>query len=198
MRRTGRIGMPKRRRRRGRIRSYRRDCLGFCYTTVPLFDGFSGDLLYSPEIVLMSLDFQRLIRGSSITSEALLQLNPRQFEEFVAELWQRFGYDVELTKRTRDGGYDIVAVGRSVASTRFLIECKRYDPNNKVGVSTVRQLYGVKTDQRATKGILATTSYLTADAEEFIDDHFWELEARDHQGIIDWVKVAAKGTEPTR
>lgn len=75
---------------------------------------------------------------------------------------------------------------------------KRFDPNNKVGVSIVRQLYGVKTHQRATKGILATTSYLTADAEEFIDDHFWELEARDHQGIIDWVKLAVKGTEPAR
>jgi restriction endonuclease Mrr len=122
-----------------------------------------------------------------------LQLTPRQFEEFVAEPWQRFGYDVELTKRTRDGGHDVVAVGRLVASTRFLIECKRFDPSNKVGVSIVRQLHGVKTHERATKGILATTSYLTADAEEFIDDHYWELEARDHQGIIDWVKLACQG-----
>jgi hypothetical protein len=188
----GPTGIPRRRRRAG-VRSYQRDCLGIRHTVVPLFEGFSGDLLYSPEIVMVSLDFQRLIRGSSITSETLLQLNPRQFEQLVAELWQRFGFDVELTKQTRDGGYDVIAVGRSVASLQFLIECKRFDPNNKVGVSIVRQLYGVKTDERATKGILATTSYLTAEAEEFIDDHYWELEARDHQGIIDWVKRACQG-----
>jgi len=73
-----------------------------------------------------------------------------------------------------------------------LIECKRYDPKNKVGVSIVRELYGVKNHEKATKGILATTSYLSDEAQEFIDDHFWELEARDHRGVIDWVKKASK------
>jgi restriction system protein len=169
-----------------------RDCLGIPHESlIPLFEGFSGRLICSPEIVLVSMDFQRLIRESTKCAEALLQLDPRQFEEFIAELWQRFGYEVELTKRTRDGGYDIVAVKRGAAAVRFLIECKRYDPTNKVGVSIVRELYGVKTHRRATKGIVATTSFLTADAQEFIDDHYWELEAKDHWGVIEWAKMAS-------
>ena len=108
----------------------------------------------------------------------------------MPSLWKRFGYDVELTKRTRDGGYDVIAVKKAEVASRYLIECKRYDPRNKVGVSIVRALYGTKAHHKATKAILATTSYLTNDAEEFIDDHCWELEARDHDGVIDWVKKA--------
>jgi len=149
-------------------------------------------LLYSPEIVLVSLDFQRLVREAVKHSEALLTLDPRQFEEFIAEIWHRFGYQVELTKRTRDGGFDVAAVGGSRATTRFLIECKRWDPEHKIGVSVVRELYAVKLHESATKAILATTSYLTSEADEFIDDHIWELEARDHEGVLRWVRDAVK------
>jgi hypothetical protein len=49
----------------------------------------------------------------------------------------------------------------------------------------------VKNDKKATKGIIATTSYLTSDAQEFINDHYWELEGKDHDGIVSWVKTAA-------
>jgi hypothetical protein len=161
--------------------------------TWPLYDGFDGELIYSPELVVVTFDFQRLIRESFQQSEALLQMGSREFEQLVAEIWKRFGYEVELTKATRDGGYDVVAVkhGSEMAS-RILIECKRYAVDNPVGVSLVRGLYGVKAHQKATKAILATTSYLTADAEEFIDDHYWELEAKDHEGIVEWVKLAAQ------
>src|SRR5713226_7587905 len=40
----------------------------------------------------------------------LKRIGHRQFEELVAELFRGFGYDVELTKRTRDGGIDVIAV----------------------------------------------------------------------------------------
>jgi restriction system protein len=159
----------------------------------PLFDGFSGDLLFSPEIVVVSLDFQRIIRERATQqAEVLFQLSPRQFEEFIAEVWDRLGYQVELTKRTRDGGRDIVAVKQAEVSTRYLIECKRYDPNHKISVGVVRELYGVKVHEKATKGILATTSYFSPDALEFVDEHFWELEARDHEGVVKWVKSVVK------
>jgi len=160
--------------------------------TFPLLPGFPGELIYTPEIVAVSFDFQRVIRETFTHSETLLQMGSREFEQLVAEIWKRFGYEVELTKATRDGGYDVIAVrhGADFAS-RILIECKRYALRNPVGVSIVRELYGVKSHRKATKAILATTSYLTDDAEEFIDDHYWELEAKEHDGIVEWVKLAA-------
>ena len=45
----------------------------------------------------------------------LRKLKPREFEQLIAELWHGFGYDVDLTKQTRDGGKDIIAIGGTSA-----------------------------------------------------------------------------------
>ena len=117
----------------------------------------------------------------------------RKFEEVVAELFAGFGYDVELTQRTRDGGKDIVAVRRREISLRFLIECRRPDPGNRVGVSAVRELYGVKCDDGASKAILATTSYFTPDAKLFFGRHKWELEPKDFHDLKEWIGPNLQG-----
>lgn len=158
----------------------------------PLFRGFSGELFFTPEIIPACIDFRRLIRAVELKPQELLLLEPRQFEELVAEIWRKLGYETELTARTKDGGRDVVAVRRLEASVRFLIECKRYNPSHKVGVELVRGLYGVTAHEKATKGILATTSTFTRGAKAFFDDHIWELEPRDFDGVVDWVKLAAK------
>ena len=160
------------------------------HRAMPLFGGFSGDLLFAPEIVPVCLDFRRMMREIKIKPQEMLKLDPRQFEELVAELWRSLGYETELTARTKDGGRDIVAVRRFEANVRFLIECKRYDPSHKVGVELVRALYGVRMHERATKGILATTSSFTRGAKEFFAEHVWEMESRDFDGVVDWVKLA--------
>ena len=160
--------------------------------TFPLFEEFDGVLLYYPELVPVALDFGRVLSNTRSNPQELLQLGPRQFEELVAEIWKRFGYVVELTKRSRDGGRDIIALKQSEANLRFLIECKRYDRSNKVGVGIVRELYGVKMDERATKAILATTSSFTRSAKEFFSRHVWELEPRDFDGVVDWISLAVR------
>jgi len=142
------------------------------------------------QIIAVSADFQRLIQNLARNPDDLFLLDPRRFEEIVCELWKRFGYEVELTCRTRDNGRDIIAVKRAEAQVRYLIECKRHGRRNKVGVELVRGLYGVKAHEQATKAILATTSWFTRPAQEFFDAHRWELEPRDHDGIIDWIERA--------
>jgi hypothetical protein len=67
------------------------------------------------------------------------------------------------------------------------VECKQPDPGNPVAVSTVRELLGVKVDDGASKAILATTTYLTPDAKQFVDRHRWELEAREFDAIKAWI-----------
>jgi len=90
------------------------------------------------------LNFGRLLSEAKSNPIELLRLNSRQFEEMVAEIWQRFGYLVERTSQTRDGGRDIIAIKQTEANLRFLIECKRYERRHKVGVGIVRELYGVR------------------------------------------------------
>jgi HJR/Mrr/RecB family endonuclease len=130
----------------------------------------------------------RLLAETDIHRERLLVLTPRQFEELIAEIWAKLGYSVELTARTRDNGRDVIAVRRVEAETRYLIECKRYAPEKKVGVEFVRALYGVKVDDKATKAFLATTSTFTRGALKFCENHRWELEARDFDGVLKWIE----------
>ena len=141
---------------------------------------------------------QSIVQTVSFVERALIErlnkfpddfrlVDRRKFEEIVAELFSGFGYEVELTQQTRDGGKDIIAIRRRVVPVRFLIECKRPDPGNPITVRAVRELYGVKCDDGANKAILATTSYFSPDAQLFSDRHRWELELRDFEGLQDWI-----------
>jgi HJR/Mrr/RecB family endonuclease len=144
---------------------------------------------------IVSFVDQRLIAELYHNPEKLKTIDRREFEKVIAELFHGFGYDVELTKRTRDGGKDIVAISRREFESRYLIECKRPDPGSPVSVSTVRELYGVKEDDRATKGIIVTTTSLTKDAREFIQKHRWELEGKEYDDIVEWLR-RYKGLHP--
>jgi HJR/Mrr/RecB family endonuclease len=141
---------------------------------------------------------QSIIEVASFVDRALVErfqqypddlrvIDRRRFEELIAELFLGFGYEVELTQRTRDGGKDIIAIKRRTVNVKFLIECKRPDPENPIGIAPVRELYGVKVDEGASKAILATTSYFTPDAKIFSEKHRWELELRDFEAIKGWI-----------
>ena len=130
---------------------------------------------------------QRLIEQLHKNPDALKVINRRRFEELVAELWDGFGYEVELTKQTRDHGIDVIAIKRREVDVRFLIQCKRPDPQHPVGVGAVRELHSVKTSEHATKGILATTTRFTPDAKNFVERFPWELELKDFEDIKEWI-----------
>lgn len=130
---------------------------------------------------------QKIIDHFHKYPEELKVLDRRRFEELVAELFDGFGYEVELTKRTRDGGCDIIAVKRAEVDVKFLIECKRPEPGGYVGVVPVRSLLGVKTDQKATKVILATTTRFSKDARLLYERHLWELELKEYEDLKNWI-----------
>lgn len=128
---------------------------------------------------------ERVARDPSL----LFGVSPFDFEVLMTRVFGGLGYIVEQTKRTRDGGIDILAVKRvDDVSLRFLIECKRYAEENRVGVSLVRALFGVKHHLGASKAIIATTSDFTKPALEFAEAHRWELELKNREGITRWIK----------
>jgi HJR/Mrr/RecB family endonuclease len=129
----------------------------------------------------------KLIAFFSTHPEKLKIMDRKLFEELIAELFLGFGFEVELTQQTRDGGRDIIAIKNTEAMLKYLIECKRPDPGNPIGIKPVRELFGVKQDEKATKAILATTSFFTKDAIMFFERNKWELEPKDFKGIIKWL-----------
>lgn len=142
-----------------------------------------------PILKVAGLVDRKIVQYFVAHPESMKGMDPRLFEELVAGIFDGFGYEVELTCRTRDGGRDVIAIKRKEAEVRYLIECKRPGPGRPIGIRPVRELYGVKCAERATKAILATTTYFTRDALLMFENHRWELEPRDYTGIVDWLSL---------
>lgn len=132
---------------------------------------FQAHCMYMPDGRIHGLsDAQALIRGKYMdhflpARQTLLDMTSRDFELLVGRLYEAKGYDVSITKRTRDGGYDVLAeknTGRE--QERLHIECKRYEQN--VGVSFVRNALGTLNIRNATKAVLVTSANFTKPAIE--------------------------------
>ncbi|QDV62187.1 restriction endonuclease [Crateriforma conspicua] len=140
-------------------------------------------------ITITSLLDQQLLERILRNPTDMRSMNPRAFEELIAEILDGFGFGVELSSQTRDGGRDIIAIANhEIAKSKYLIECKRYAEKRKIDVQVVRSLHGVVHDERATKGLIVTTSSFTKPAIEHIERNEWTLEGRDFGGICDWLK----------
>ncbi|NQT82704.1 restriction endonuclease [bacterium] len=131
---------------------------------------------------------QELVKYLAKHPKALHGIHPRTFEELIAEILTSYGWQVHLTSTTRDGGYDIFATAPVPGheSTSWLIECKRFGPDNKVGVEIVRALYGLKLDLRVANAMLATTSHFSRAAHAYKASRY-DLKLRDYEGILEWL-----------
>ncbi|MBY0569694.1 MAG: restriction endonuclease [Burkholderiaceae bacterium] len=151
------------------------------------------DLYEAQEFDLAQASVSEIIREIQSTPELIRSIDSRQFEELVAELFRNKGYQVELTKRTRDGGKDIIAISKDSLGIKlkYFIECKHYAETNKVGVEVVRALHGVKnTKDGPNKTIIATTSSFTADAVSFVESETtscWDITLADYNHIMSWI-----------
>ena len=139
-----------------------------------------------------------LLRQLAAEPSLMHQLEPRKFEELVARLLENQGCEVTLTKRTRDGGYDIFGrMNTGPASLIFLAECKRYSPENKVGVEFVRGLYGVTEIKQANFGLLITSSTFTKDAKAEKIRIGSRIELKEYQDLCVWLNARReKATTP--
>jgi restriction system protein len=116
------------------------------------------------------------------------KLPPRKFEEIVAEILSKQGYEVELTSASRDGGFDICAARQDgLGKFLYLVECKRYVPPNKVGVEIVRSLHGVIHSNRATAGAIVSTSFFTAGAIAYQRKMQHQLHIHDFLALQRWI-----------
>lgn len=136
-----------------------------------------------------------LIRRLAKRPDLMQALGPRKFEELMAELYTRQGFEVELTPQTRDGGVDLYVVryepfGRMVT----LVDAKRVRQDRKVGVGVVRQLYGVVEAQRAAAGVIATTSFFTPDAQRFSKDLGFRMFLQDYLDLQKMIRDIAGPT----
>lgn len=139
----------------------------------------SSGMIVQPEqkpLIIQANVFKRtLIEKIGTNMEEVMKLTPRQFEEFVAEIFEKEGFRVELTQQTRDNGKDIIVTSQGITGkSLYYVECKKRAAGNKVEVGVIQRLHGVVVADKATKGIVVTTS-------SFSDPAIREVKKIEHQ-----------------
>jgi hypothetical protein len=124
----------------------------------------------------------QIIIEASTNPGLINRLTPRDFERFIATIWSAFGFKVELTAQTRDGGSDIVCIRNELGVPfKIAIEVKRYREDRPISVELVRAFVGANATIAANKLVYVTTSRYTRDAMEYARSatvaHLLELKA---------------------
>lgn len=132
-------------------------------------------------IITLSPVNDKVLKYLSENPQALYQLGNREFEVVMAEIYSKLGYNVELTKSTRDGGKDIIIRKPDILGDFiYYVECKKYSPKKAIGVGIVRNLVGTINTDKVNGGILATTSFFSSDAKKFIIDNKYGYQIQMH------------------
>lgn len=122
-----------------------------------------------------------LIRELSARPEQLYKLHPRRFEELIAALFERRGFEVSLTPASGDEGADVYVVGHSeMGRTLWVVQAKRNAPERKVEAGVVRELLGTVTAKNASAGLLVTTSFFQPGARELAQQFEYRLNLKDY------------------
>lgn len=117
----------------------------------------------------------------------------QQFEKLVGESFRLKGYRVVETGGDggADGGVDLVL---TKGTEKFVVQCKQWRAL-KVGVTVIRELYGVMAARGATGGFVVTSGRFTEDAAAFASGRNIALiDGAQLHALIRNARAAAPGT----
>ena len=102
--------------------------------------------------------------AGSEAADALDGMTWHEFEQLVGEAFRLQGYSVvETGGAGPDGGVDLIL---RKGNEKFLVQCKQWKAFT-VGVTVVRELYGVMAANGAAGGFVVTSGKFTDDAKKF-------------------------------
>lgn len=128
----------------------------------------------------------------------IFELKSHQFERVVAELLASFGWRVNVTPPSRDGGYDILGIttDNSGLQSSWIVECKKYSKDRKIGVDITRPIKGVREHFGIPNALIVTTSTFTKDAREFAASDS-ALHLVDFSRLSEWISQYTPPQEST-
>lgn len=91
------------------------------------------------------------------------KLDGWEFEEEVAKIFRLNGYKATVTKKTGDGGIDVILYKDNL---KYIVQCKHYQ--NTIPVAYMRELNGVMADFKADRAIMVASSGATKQGIDFI------------------------------
>ena len=116
-----------------------------------------------------------------------------RFEELVGDVFQRIGYRIEMTKKSRDGGVDLFLLS-GTGDRLGIVQCKRYRQDRRVGISVISELLGTQLVFDVKTAILVTTSTFTQPARSRalapgVRRHGFEVDLWDASDLLRALKV---------
>ena len=110
--------------------------------------------------LLTNWKHQRLSIADAQKLEDLFELTPEDFEAFIADLFQAYGYDAQVVGGNADHGVDVIVL--TDQGEKWVIQCKKYA--GSVGEPVVRDLFGTMGHEDAQRAYLITTGSFTQQA----------------------------------
>ncbi len=113
-----------------------------------------------------------------------------KFEELVSDIFKNQHFDTQITKRTRDGGADILLYDPK-GKIAGIVECKQYK-KQKIGVDIVRSVAGAGILFESKKIYIATSGSFSKPSGKLIQEygkHGYELDFYDGQRILNELEV---------
>lgn len=138
-----------------------------------------------------SLDFldQKFIDYLAVNGTEIEKIHWRNFERLCAEYFKRNGYKVILGNGRNDGGIDIRAFSNEKASLpSIVIQCKRYNSENKVSIETVKAFYTDVCFENAEQGIIATSSYIAPGGKKIVDARRYNISFAEKEKVEKWTR----------
>lgn len=120
----------------------------------------------------------------------LRSMKPSEFEEYIADLFNRMGFNAQAVGKSHDGGIDVEARKDGVV---HYIQCKKFI-TSQVGVGDVRDFYGAIADKLSKgKGYFITTNKFTLEAEKYAEDK--PIELIDGFRLVDYINKFGRSAE---
>ena len=114
---------------------------------------------------------RRQARRADLKLSQLGSLTPEGFEEFVAEMFEALGYEVDRVGGTGDEGADLKVRREGLVG---VVQCK-YHSRGVVGSPELQKFLGTVHHTRSHKGFFVTTRTFSLAAERFVAEHPIEL-----------------------
>ncbi|SDI94044.1 Restriction endonuclease [Paraburkholderia steynii] len=138
---------------------------------------------HAPNHLLLA---EKLLRQGRLLSE----MGWREFEKLIGEILESQGWTVTVMRGTKDGGIDVLSEKHDdvLGTLRAIWQAKKYGPGKKVTLNHLRELSAVVERDRATKGIIVTTSSFTGGAIDWVHSDKYRLDAKDGKFVEKWVR----------
>jgi restriction system protein len=128
-------------------------------------------------------------RVSGLETNALAGLSWSEFEAIIGEGFRRQGFSVSgNVQQGPDGGVDLVL---TKDSERALVQCKHWS-RTSVGVTVLREFYGVMTSKSIRSGYVVTSGRFTHYARAFAAS--CGIELIDGERLRDWMADTNRGS----